>query len=272
MQKWNRRDGGHAAALPSGIRDGVDDAVRFLCQRDESRDHGLHWEGLTFAEAYNRGRFEVCFPFGGALTLGSPSRAPAALGARHVDGEMDATSHDELHPFLGSVRQFGHGFTELREGHAGIPASGDDESVLIGYVQCVDSIELFVPARIRLEVVDFLDDLFAGEMYLSCLNGSTKALRRFTEWKLDLVPLSGCFAFIANHLKDEQIEGGSQVVNGIADDQGDFVWHGYLGFDGVGNLAGLAIKAAENPQGVLGRIGINFPVEVHDVMLGPCDL
>ena len=272
MQKRNRGDGGQAGALPSGIRDGVDDAVGFLCQRDESRDHGLHWEGLTFAEAYNRGRFEVCFPFGGARTLGGPSRAPVALGTGHVDVELDATSHDEVHPFLGSVRHFGHGFTELREGHADIRASGNDKPVLIGYVQGVDSVELFVPARIRLEVVDFLDDLFAGEVYLSCLNGSTKTLRRFAEWKLDRAPLSGCFAFIANHLKDEQIEGGSQVVDGIANDQGDCIWHGYLGFDRVGNLAGLAVKATKNSQGMLGRVGINLPVEVDDVMLGPLNL
>ncbi len=272
MQMTDIPQPGQAGALPSSVCDDVDDAFSFICQSDENSDHRLHWEGLTFAEAYNRSRFEVCFPFGGALTLGSPPRAPVALETGHVEDELDATSHEEGPPFFGSERQFGHGFTELREGHAGIPTSGDDEPVLIGYVQGVDGVELFVPARIRLEVVDFLDDLFAGEMYLSCLNGSTKALRRFTEWELDSVPLSGCFAFIANHLKDEQVEGGSQVVDGIADDQGDYIWHGYLGFDRVGDLAGLAIKATKNPQGVLGRVGINLPVKVNDVMFGPLDL
>ena len=272
MQKTDIPQDGQAGALPSSVCDDVDDVFGFLCQGDENRDHWLHWEGLTLAEAYNRGRFEVCFPFGGARTLGGPSRAPVALGTGHVDVELDATSHDEVHPFLGSVRHFGHGFTELREGHADIRASGNDKPVLIGYVQGVDSVELFVPARIRLEVVDFLDDLFAGAMYLSCLNGSSKGLRRFAEWELDLVPLSGCFAFIANHLKDEQVEGGSQVVDGITDDQGNFIWHGYLDFDFVGNLAGLAVKATENPQGALSRIGIDLPVEIADVMLGPFDL
>ncbi len=261
-----------AGALPSGLGDDVDGALGLLGHCDKDLNHRAHWKGLTFAEAYNRGRFEICFLFASAGASRRPPRLAAPLRAGRDDVELDAIGHDKGNVLPALQGHFGHGLGEVGRGEASATNGGDDELMLVGHIKGVDSVQCLVSARIRFEAVNLLDDLFSGAMYLSCLNGATKTLRRFTEGELDVLALSGCFAFVANHLVDEQIECGSQVVNGVADDQGDFGWHGYLGFDPVGNLAGLAVKATENSQGMLGRVGINHPVEFNDVLLGPFDL
>ena len=199
----------------------IEGYLGFVGKGDEVRHNGQIWKGLSLAESYYTGKFEICFPFDGC---GKLVREPRVLG------------HD---------------------------------LVLVGQIKAVDGLNHLVPARIRLEFLYFSHDLFAGATYMSTVNGGFQSVRRGAERDLDLPPLSGSWAFVTNQRKCEQVKGGTQVVNGIADDQGESVWNGYLVFDDIGNLVGLAVSTAINPQRTLACIGFGLPVNVIDVMFGP---
>ena len=258
--------------LHGSVGDNVDGHLGFIGEIDEVRHNGLIWKGLSLAEAYYTGKFEICFPFGGCSKVARPSCASIPLGLGNVDVESNAIVQNERDTFVRESGVLGHELGKIGQHHGAARRGGNDELVLVGQIEVVDGLKHLVPARVRLEFLYFSHDLFAGATYLSTFNSGFQSVSRGAERELDLSLLPGCWAFVANQRKCEQVKRGTQVVDGIADDQGEAAWDGYLVFDDIGNLVGLAVGAAVNPQGPLARIGFRLPVKVIDVMFGPFNL
>ena len=264
----SRHDGG----LQGDAGDEANGPLSFFGEADEVRHNGRKWKGVSLTEAHQKGKFEICFPLGGCGQAVRPSCLSISLGSRHVDVEPDALVQNERGTLVREPGVLGHELGKFVQHHGAACCGRDDELVLVGQIEVVDGLKHLVPARIRLEFHYFSHDLFAGAIYMSTVNGGFQSVSRGAERELDLSLLSGCRAFVANQRKCEQVKGGTQVVDGIADDQGEATWDGYLVFDDIGNLAGLAVGAAVNPQGSLNRIGFRLPDKVINVMFGPFNL
>ena len=142
------------------------------------------------------------------------------------------------------------------------------ESVLVDDVEGVDPVEYEVPCRIRLEKAYCFDDLFAGELYLSAFDGRFKSIRSvaFGEGELDQFRFGGS---VFSHLEKSEVQCGSEVVDGIADDEGKLWRDGLLLFGSQGNLIGLATVVDHEFKRVLRKEGFDAPIKVVDVMAGP---
>jgi hypothetical protein len=141
--------------------------------------------------------------------------------------------------------------------------------VLVALVHGLDGMEVFVPARIRLECVDLVDDVFRGQVHLSGINGATKTLRRLGEGEADAV---GTWCLVADHPVTEVVKGCPEVVDRIADGQreGGF-WNGWIGMDVNHALRGVLILADSEVERAVRKILPDLPVQVIDVLLGPLD-
>lgn len=144
---------------------------------------------------------------------------------------------------------------------------GDDELMLVGNIELMKRVEYVVPARIRLQSAEFLDDFFAGELYLSMRERTFKTVRLSAKRKLD-VPGTGRIEW-ADDIPRQMIQRGSQIVNCIANDEGEMWWNGRIYVNAQGAHAGVGIILDE-------KFRLGFPVEllgerykILDVMLGP---
>jgi hypothetical protein len=61
-------------------------------------------------------------------------------------------------------------------------------------------------------------------------------------------------------------------MSGIADNQGEVRRNGFLGFGSNGRLSGFGIAIDDELERALSQKGVNLPVEIVDVMLGPFNL
>ena len=260
------------SGLQGDVGDEANGPLSFFGEADEVRHNGLKWEGLSLTETYYTGKFEICFPFGGCGKAARPSCASISLGLGQFDVEPNVLVQNERGALVRETGVLGHELGKIGHHHGAACCGGDDELVLVGQIEVVDGLKHLVPARIRLEFHYFSHDLFAGAIYMSTVNGGFQSVSRGAERELDLSLLSGCWAFVTNQRKCEQVKGGTQIVDGIANDQGETARDGYLVFDDIGNLAGLAVGAAVNPQGPLIRIGFRLPDKVINVMFGPFNL
>ena len=264
----SRQDDG----LQGDVGDEANGPLSFFGEADEVRHNGLIWKGLSLTEAHYTGKLEICFPLGCCGKAVRPSCLSISLGSRHVDVEPDALVQNERGTLVREPGVLGHELGKIVRHHGAACCGRDDELVLVGQIEVVDGLEHLVPARIRLEFLYFLHDIFAGTIYMSAVNGGFQSVSRGAERELDLSLLSGCWAFVTNQRKCEQVKGGTQIVDGIANDQGETARDGYLVFDDIGNLVGLSVAAAVNPQGPLTRIGFRLPVKVINVIFGPFNL
>jgi len=104
-------------------------------------------------------------------------------------------------------------------------------------------------------------------MHLSCRDGTCKTLAAsLREGKTDAIRL---LSFVADHPEAQVIEGRSQVVDGIADDQGEVVWDDMLGCDVNHSLVGIfALRDSQFERVCRQEVG-DLPVNVIDVVFSP---
>ncbi len=143
---------------------------------------------------------------------------------------------------------------------------GYDEFVLVGNIKNMQAIKNVVPSRVRLQVAEFLGDFFAGNLYLSVCENRFKTLRSFAKGKLDLVRDR---AMGTQDIPSHVIEGGSEIVNGIADDEREMIGNGRVYFSDQGALAGMSIVVGREPASLAIVQSLGLGNKILDVMLGP---
>lgn len=160
-------------------------------------------------------------------------------------------------------------FLKVGGGHFDPQADGDNKMVLVALVDGFDSMEILVPARIGLERVDLVDDVFGGDIHLSGSNGAFQAIRRLDEGESHL---PGGWCLTAHHPEAKMVQGGPEVVRGVPKDEGEFVWNGAVGLKEDKSLGGIAALADSQMERRIREIFGSLPVQIVDVLFGPLDL
>lgn len=148
---------------------------------------------------------------------------------------------------------------------------GEHNLVLVGNVEQMQATKKAVPAIVEIQLLHRVRDVFAGKMYLSAADGLSHTFRvRFpAEGEVDSL-------LVGNEMTDQSvsqmIEGASQIVQGIPCNKGNCRWYGALNLDDQGLFRGLALLANDHFYGMIRQIGVNEPIELVDVLLGPLNL
>ncbi len=253
----DRRDRLAGSALGGRMKIGGDERINrprnSIYHVLEGQNGLLTDEGLTIAEAYEKGRMDFCFLFDPAIghlirSRPIPCRArPVHTNGRIVWNGVSAVKH-------GCFRH------------------GDDELVLIGNVQGVDTIDEFVPARLRIERYDRFDDVFAGPMYLSACNGGAKAVFAYWLGREGILDVFGTYSQVPDHLPNNMIQRCPEIMNCVTDDQRELWWNGYLGFQYGRGAVAIFHSNEDKFVRLLSQVGVNFPAEIVDVIFGPFGL
>lgn len=232
---------------------GIDDHV------GEGLQYRHSTKNLSFAERYDEHGLGLCFLL---------ARGKVAKDERFPNAEkfyvLRAVKNDQVAKLFDTgVDEVGK-WIALRPGSEdGSLAAQDQEPVLVLHIKGMDQRQAGVPSVVRLEVGYGFDDLFAGDLYLSILDGRYKSLRLFREGKMDL-------RFdMPRHSKEGLIERRAEIVDGIPDDEREGWRDGILYFDNVGQLSGLAVAALHQSEGPVRKEGFDLGIEVVDVMTGP---
>jgi hypothetical protein len=148
------------------------------------------------------------------------------------------------------------------------PSIQQKQAMYVTNVEMVEFVKNLIPVRVRFERDYRFNDLFAGDLYLSICNGTYKSLFCLGEGKGNSFGRRS-FAFAKS--EHRQVQGRTQIVNGIANDDGKFGWDGYVGFSSHHGCSGLWLNDSDKLKRFLGQKGINLPVHIIDVMLGPLE-
>jgi hypothetical protein len=95
-----------------------------------------------------------------------------------------------------------------------------NQLVFVGYVEVMDGPERVIPSFVRFQTFDYLDDIWAGAVYLSLLNSLIKIVPFACEREINLLDVPPAEP---NKIACQQIQGGSEVVNRVTDDQGNLI-------------------------------------------------
>lgn len=260
-------DGGRISVAFVGSDDGVEGRADINGHTAKCGDDGFPSLGEIRAKAYLEGRLCITFIFPGTNLAAQcfTDFSGSTFGGRH--SEAGVGWNPDAHVW--SAPKHWEHFREISPVHKAGASGCNDKFVLVGYVEGMDGFKSFIPAHVRLEALDFGDDIFTGKLYLSGSHGGYKALLPSCEGELDGFRSSGQ---VSNHGEDRDIESASEVVDCIPDDKAEFAWDGCVLFDEVGFPSGLGLaEGSEVERFFLEKIG-DAPVKVVDMMLGPIDL
>lgn len=220
------------------------------------------FKGYGFAKAYAEGRLEFCFALGirkiARNEFGADCEYLSVLRARPPK-DCTFSNKSDRHEFL---QHLGY----ILNGDVGDMSGKNEQAVFVAGVEGMEPAQIWVPFRGRIDAAHRFSDLFTGKLYLSLINGSFKSILFAGERELDEVRLRG---LVMGHPKQRQVQCGPQIVDSIPNNEGEFWWNGFLGFGPQNYPSYFALKLDDKFDRAIRQIGINFPVKIIDVMLGP---
>jgi hypothetical protein len=250
------------------IGDGLLNRVR---ARAERFNDWVELERLTFSERYAIGRLDICLVFEvGAHTEGVKGSVigVAALKQSNLFCLRISKAHDFTGCQKGSLGRSGepliqHLFWEIYD-----LAGKNEKTVFVAGVEAVKPAQDFIPARIRLERLYQLDDICAGEIYLSAFDSVLKPFRFSNEREHEF---EGTGGFIVRHSIERHIEGGAEVVNHIANNERQVIGNGFVPSANDGVFAGVGLVLDDGSKRSLSHKGIDGCLKLADVIFGPLD-
>lgn len=229
------------------LHDARDD-LRELMQRWDNR---LVFEGLSLPEEYAKGRLSiVCY---------------VELGGRGDRVEPTAFSHKEgqiLKPVVVIVMRAYS--AELRDGN-----NRNEQPMLVYNVQLMEGPQRIIPSLVRLyDVKNQITDVLPRHLYFSTIQRAYKFLPRISYWKIG-VPSTRATGFDDN-LASHEIEGCAQIVDSIANYQGNIAGQGFRveREDILPSSVRVYLQTVE----VCFEEGNEGRVKLLDVAVGPFDL
>lgn len=259
------RKKGLGGLTQKSVTNAVSNQADFLHHFDKDWDNGPSGIGLSFIEGYLEGRLDIALIFPGT------NIAAICPALRSGTGVLN----DELSVFMptdinGSIASHTRDHRlKLGRVHFGGGDGGNNQFVLVSNIEGVQRTKPFVPTWIRLEPLNFIDDLFTGQMCFSIRKRIFKSISPPAKRKLDTFRLDG---LITNHRKYHDVESATQVVDSIPDDEWDRAWEGNFLFDEMGFFSGVGFANRLEPERFLQKINFDYSVEVIDVMLCPRNL
>lgn len=144
-------------------------------------------------------------------------------------------------------------------------ADNDQEPVLVAHVEGVQFINRILPARMGFARLNRSFDLFRGELNFSSAENAFFAVSvEPVDGKLNTPTVS---RVTRDDSEIDQVERRAEVVDGIAEGEGDPGWDGYLGLGNDGEIKGYWADPVDDFERSLVEIGLDLPVKVVDVMV-----
>jgi hypothetical protein len=232
------------------VNDARDD-LRHLMQRWDDR---LTFQNLSFVEKYLEGRLSVVLDVEITGCRYGFEYSALANNERHVD---DSVSLVVLSVYAIQLRD-----REKRY----------QQSMFIGNIELIEGAENIVPSRVRLyPIQNQIDDISASSLYASTINSTFKFLPCLIERE------SRVFGRDSpgpnDNLASHEVKGGSQVVDGVPNHQGNFLGNafGHFKLEDIVSFISIfldvkAVKVCLDKEGCKDR------VKLLDVLIGPFDL
>lgn len=226
------------------------DELRELMQRWDNR---LTLETLNIAEQYVKGRLSVI------LDLDFAGHVKTCAQFMVLS---DLERKDSLHvPFgLDSER------TQRSDGEHRY-----EQPMFIGNVQIVKGAQGVIPSLVRLyDIKKESDHIGAETLYCSTVNGGFKFLPCLPKWELGFRRRSATSP--NNKLISDMIERGVQVVNSIANDQGDLIGNFPSQAKCRDAISCMSVFLDTKMIKVSLHKSVEHIVQLTDVLIGPFDL
>lgn len=151
----------------------------------------------------------------------------------------------------------------------GSHSANDQKSMFVEIVKLMERPEAVVPALVGIQSIDQaygggLQSRYFFSGLLGLVSGETLANRERG--------IAGWLGAISlDKLSNQMIDGGSEVVNGIADDTTQGVGNGLDDLHPEDLVAGIRLALCDDSVWVLRVKGIDPAFEITDVVVGPCD-
>jgi hypothetical protein len=239
--------------------------ANLFCDFDKNWDNSPSLVGLSFVESYLEGGLDIVFVLSGTNIAARCSALRPSAGSENLKHRPLMHIDDDV---AGNC-EARNDSSKLGRTHYGSGYRGDYQFVLVGDVENIQIANEFMPAWIRFEILNFVDDIFSGQMCFSISHGTFKAFRPFTEGELDTLGLGGV---ASDHCEYENIKCAPKIVDGISNYERDIVWKGNMLFDEMDLLAGFGMANSHEAERFFQQIGIEFGVKVIDVVLCPRNL
>jgi hypothetical protein len=246
-------------------RNGLLDRINAFTKRCND---SLVLERQPFSKSYEEGRLELCFLVPRS-SCACKSESLPSIGERFGGNEQIAVFRANKAEDSGSVHRKAEVQSKFVPAHFRNAAGQDKQPMLVLSVQPMQCVKHFVPSGVGLEGCYCLDDLFAGELYLSLINGACKTLCFFGEGERNKVRAG---RLGAGELEHGKIESRAQVMDGVANDKREFLWDGDIGFDSDGNLVCLRVEMPQELEWPFVHERVDLTPKIIDVMLGPFNL
>jgi hypothetical protein len=250
------------------IGDGLLDRVRARAQRFND---WVKFERLSFSERYAIGRLDICFLFEVGTHAQSVKGPVISIGPLK-QGDLFCLRISKTDKVIG-----------LQNGSAGCSgepliqhlfwkiydlAGENEKAVFVAGIEAVKSAQNFIPARVRLERAYQLDDICSGEIYLGAFNSALKAFRFSDKGKHEF---EGTGCLVVRHSIERHIEGGAEIVNGIANNERQFIGNRFVPFTNDGVPASIGLVLDDGSKRSLSHKGIDGRLKLADVIFGPLD-
>jgi hypothetical protein len=238
----------------------IDSRLTSVAEIYHGFDHGPMLQGMTLREAYCEGRLNICFLID-SFDLMSEHACDIK---RHEHWAFTYKNNLSLRPF--QPHECWVNFPKIFDFHRCSDANGNNQLVLIADIKLMDGMKPVFPGRVRLQRLDCSDNPFSGNLYLSASNGTFHGLRVLAEREIEVI---GTRNFVAQQCENQEIERASKIMNSVSEYEGEKCWDGWLCFDEKLTLRQLWNLPDPKFEGFLRQIGIDLPVQIRDVMLGP---
>lgn len=242
------------SAVRAVSNESLHDSINKICQLMERWDNRLTHE-VSISKAYIENSLELVADFD--------------IGYRGQRGNYRAifsrADFDILECKSGNTSPHQFQMLDARDSR-----HGDQKLVFIKNVEIMNGPERFIPSFVRFQSPDYIDDIWAGSVYISLINHKLKVIPVRTKGEVDIsyvrVPIE------TNEIAGKQIKRSPQIVDHIADDGGKVVGDFFPYFYGPHLLTRMRTVIDDDTVRFFFKESPEFVIKFRDVAFGPINL
>jgi hypothetical protein len=247
----------------------VENALDELAHLRERWDNRLTVNNLALAERYIKRELNIVVEWmpvdWGGIHLRAILQRKLLIGGREIDGlgRRSGESWECVGPEFGWIYSDANGAMSRPYRY--------DRLVFVEDVELVDAPQGFIPTLVRFQIIHKSPRLAAGPLYRFAGSGF-KHVFGLPEGELDMIVAGSLGVAVADDFDRKEVEGGSDVVDRVADNGAPIDWNAFPYADLPDALSSIRIVVRQDNVWILGEERLDFPGKLSDVALGPFDL
>lgn len=147
-----------------------------------------------------------------------------------------------------------------------VVSCGNECFMFIGNVEVMDGSKHVIPSLVRLQRLNYLDDIFSGSAYVSFFDGSIKAIKTVCEREVNILGVSSVHF---NKINSQKVEGGTEVMDNIPDDCGKIMRNLIPDLEHPLVMKGFGILLDNNSVRFRLDVIDDTIIELNDMAFGP---